>query len=243
MRHADLARLGTARSPADQPGTRHAVMRRPKRRPQARWRSFPQRAAQRVDGRHLERLLDRQIRQQRGECTSEHGLADAWWPRHQHVEPARGRDFDGGLRPRLATDGGEIDTFGRVGGATRREAEKSCASPRTCWMQRCRLGVGRTQRPSTRLLGVLCGRDQRSHAGGEEEPRHREHAGHRPDFCTEPAPRETRCRRAGSPDCRRAARRSRSPGRRVRPLRPADSRRPALRGGLHSSADSAASGG
>ena len=108
MREADLARLSESAAATNQAGSRDAVVRRAKRGPQRGGRAFAERASKRVDRRHLERGVEPEVRQERRERPSQHGLAGTGRARHQQVVPSGRGDLERALRLALAANSSEV---------------------------------------------------------------------------------------------------------------------------------------
>ena len=71
-------------------------------------RTLAQRAAQRVQGGHLQRLAALEVGQQRAEGARQHRLAASRWADHQQVVAACGGDLQGSLGLLLATHRVEV---------------------------------------------------------------------------------------------------------------------------------------
>ena len=83
-------------------------MGRPERRHRDERAIGGQQAGDRVDPRHLERLLPRQRRENPGETPREHRLPGSRRPRQQEVVGSGSGDLERAPRPFLATDVGEV---------------------------------------------------------------------------------------------------------------------------------------
>ena len=132
MREADLA--GTRlRSAADQRGVRDRVMRRAKRALGDQPRARRQQADDRVDRRDVERLVERQRRQDARHASRHHRLAGARRSDEQQVVTAGRGDLERAPREQLAADVGEIRAerggAGRQGGTGRRRGEPRRPKP------------------------------------------------------------------------------------------------------------------
>ena len=107
VRETDLTRTWMLTA-ADECHVRDRVMRRPERafgqQPGAGW----QEPGYGVDGRRLERLIERQRREDGGHSPGHHGLAGARWPDHQHVVAAGGGNLECPPRQRLTMDIREV---------------------------------------------------------------------------------------------------------------------------------------
>ena len=109
MRERRLART-RPRTSADDGGRRGGVVRGAERRPvderSARW----EQTGDRVNPGHLERLLDRQLREDAGESSGEHRLPRPGWAREQEIVPARRRQLESATGALLAAHIGEVGT-------------------------------------------------------------------------------------------------------------------------------------
>ena len=107
VRQADLAwtRLRTA---ADQRGIRDGVVRRPERPVGQQAAAGRQQPDDGVHRRHLERLVERQRRQDPRHPPRHHRLARARRTDQQQVVPAGGRDFKGAAGKQLAAYVGQV---------------------------------------------------------------------------------------------------------------------------------------
>ena len=108
VRERDLTRTQERGAAAEQTRERHRVMRCPERpgREHAPLREEP---GDRVQLRRLERLLARELRQDRRETARQHGLAGAGRPHHEQVVPAGGGHLERPARLRLSADLREVD--------------------------------------------------------------------------------------------------------------------------------------
>ena len=124
-------------------------------------RAEPRRA---VDLRDLERLLERERRQDRRQATGQHRLAGAGRADHQQVVAARRGDLQRALRVGVPAHVAELEVgWRRAEVPARRAAGGSGAhSPRSRSTIRLRSGTGShlQARHQRRLLGVLLGDDQ-----------------------------------------------------------------------------------
>ena len=116
VREADLA-WARMLAAADERDVRDRVMRRAERPLGQQPRAGRQESGDRVDRRRLERLLERQRRQDRRDSPRHHRLARAGRADHQHVVAARGGDLERAARQRLAVDVREVAVERRVAAA------------------------------------------------------------------------------------------------------------------------------
>jgi len=89
-------------------GRRRAVVRRPKRRHDDERPLGRQEPADRMDPRHLERLLPFERGQDSGEPSREHGLARPRRAHQKKVVTSGGSNLESSASPLLATDVGEV---------------------------------------------------------------------------------------------------------------------------------------
>ena len=118
------ARLAGARhvAAADEPRVGHGMVRGPKR-PQADDADVGiDEPGDGVDGGRLDRLVERERRQDGGQGTGEQRLAAAGGTDHQEVVVSRGGNFDGAAGPVLAAHHGEVE---RAGSELRSEAGRA----------------------------------------------------------------------------------------------------------------------
>ncbi len=187
MRERDLTRA-RARASADDGGRRRAVVRSAERRhgdQRARRREQP---ADRVDPRHLERLLAPKRRQDPRQPAREHRLARAGRPLEQEVVRARRGDLERTASPLLPADVGEIGN-GRSPRAPRPRAGRTAERrSRRAGTRPPRRDAGResARRPRVRPREPTRRRRRRARARpGERLPRRR--AFPRPAECARPA--------------------------------------------------------
>ena len=109
MRERRLAGTGTGAS-ADDRGRRRGVVRGAERWPVDERPAGGKQAGDRVNARHLERLLDRQLREDAREPAGEHRLPRAGRACEEKVVPARRRQLERATGALLAPHVGEVGT-------------------------------------------------------------------------------------------------------------------------------------
>ena len=107
VREADLAGARMLAA-ADERHVRDGVMRRAERPLRQQPRAGRQQPGDGVDRRRLERLVERQRREDRRHSPRHHGLAGARRADHQHVVAAGGGNLERPPRQRLPMDVGEV---------------------------------------------------------------------------------------------------------------------------------------
>lgn len=132
MCEGDLARTRPAASPSDEGGGRCGVVRRAKRRTRDE-DAARDRAGNRMDARHFERLVGAKVRQDRRDAARQHRLADARRADEQQMMTTRDRDLEcaaydvqaahiGEVEPVVVVVGGRAFTTPRAPGG----AESTC---------------------------------------------------------------------------------------------------------------------
>ncbi len=121
VRERELSRPRRGAAPTEQPGRRDGVVRRAKR-PAGDHRTITEHAGGAVDARDVQRLGERERRQQRGEPPRKHGLACAGRADEQQVVATGGGDLEGAFHGLLSADFREVERALRrdVGSVRRR---------------------------------------------------------------------------------------------------------------------------
>ena len=175
------------RAAADDRRDRSGVMRRPERRHGHERPAGWQQACDRVDSRHLERLVRRQARQDARKTLGQHGLADSRWSRKQEVVATRCGELERTLRALLPAHVREIPTR-RLGPAPVRRLDRR----RIPLTAEVRDGLGEVpngDRLDSRqggLGGTFGGADQLLEPAGPRALSRREHAADRPQAPVQP---------------------------------------------------------
>ena len=182
MRQRDLARARNAAA-ARQPRGGYGVVRRAERPRPHKPRAARQRARHRINFRDLERLLARQIRQDRGQALGEHTFSRAGRPDQQDVMAARCRHLHGAAGAGLPHDVGKVRQRRRLCPVRlARQHRRKRLLPREVPQKRHDL-ADRIYRDSLddRALGGIFRRNEcMADAVIARRDHHRQHAAHRP---------------------------------------------------------------
>ena len=125
------------RSAADQRDVRDGVMRRAERPLLEQPNAGPQLPGHRMNGRDLDRFLERQRRQDARQPSRQHRLAGAGRTDHQQVVAAGGGHFQRASRERLTVKVGQIEWAASVA------SRAWCRGAEAAWRRR---GVGQSLR-------------------------------------------------------------------------------------------------
>ncbi len=164
-----------ARAAADDRRRRGGVMRRPKRRQLDERLSCRQHACDRVDPRHLERLVARQRREDPGEPAREHRFPGSRRAGEQQVVPSGRSDLERAASPLLAADVTEVrlrrrdaadelrDRLGLAAPAQVRRSLRQVPHGDRLYPGERRLGrrLGRAEEPRQPRAACRLGRDDR----------------------------------------------------------------------------------
>src|SRR6266542_2390076 len=184
MGEAHLARMRDAAS-ADEPGFGSAVMRRAERPLADKAAIAGQEAADAPHHRDLDRLLERERRQDAGQPSRQHGLARAGWPDHDDVVATGRGDLEGTLGRGVPSHVGEVHAVRR---AAREPSDRVDAGgfDGALAVQVFDSVVDRPHRDHLHglhrggLRGIVGGHDQRCVLPAAAVERHGEDAAHRP---------------------------------------------------------------
>ena len=193
VRERNLARRGV-RPAADEPDVGHGVVRRAEGALRQKRRPGRQEPGDGVDLRRLERLVERERRENRGDAAREHRLAGAGRADHQKVVSAGDGDLHRALGHLLALHLGEVRRSGRRARVAEHgvEVHGGRARPAAVGARDEVRGVLQTvHRPHAeplddrRLVRVLGGDEQIRDARRAEADRKRQHATHRAQLAAE----------------------------------------------------------